>query len=310
MEIIIVFKRLFEYNLGQASRMVQKLEILIASSSPTQVIALGLLTVGLIGVMDHITGFEMAFSIFYLIPVVFVTWFSRQWTGYLICGISAAVWLITDLTSGHAYSFWLIPVWNTVVRLVFFLVAAYLLGQLKQHLKQEELLARTDDLTQVLNTRAFNELTTRMLQLAARHHHPVVLGYIDLDNFKAVNDEFGHSEGDRVLKMAASILTKCVRTTDIVGRLGGDEFAVFMPESDFADAQAAFSRIQLELVQNTAFQGWQIGFSIGIAYFPMAPLTIDEALKIADRLMYRVKASGKNNVLFEEQVSVDQITQQ
>lgn len=146
--------------------------------------------------------------------------------------------------------------------------------------------------------------------MAARYKHPTVLGYIDLDNFKAINDGLGHSEGDRVLQTVASALRRRIRSTDVVGRLGGDEFAVFMPEIDYAGAQKAFDGIREELMQVAASRGWPIGFSIGVAVFPGAIFTIDEAIKLADRLMYRVKGASKNNVIYEEQTVANKDAEQ
>ena len=278
--------------------------------SPSQVIALGLAGVGLVGTIDHLTGYELSFSIFYLVPIALVTWYSQRWAGFSICGVSSIVWLFVDFTSGHTYSYGMIPFWNATVRLLFFLTTAYLLGELKTHLRHEEMLARTDGLTEVLNAHTFKDVTSRLLQLAARHQHPTVLGYIDLDNFKAVNDGSGHSEGDRVLQTVASTLSRRVRSTDVVGRLGGDEFAVFMPETGYAGAQKAFDGIREELIKVAAARGWPIGFSIGVAVFPSALFTIEEAIKIADRLMYRVKEASKNNVIYEEQTAADKDAEQ
>lgn len=276
----------------------------LSRRSAAQVTALGFALVGLVGTIDHLTGYELSFSIFYLLPIVLVTWFVKQRTGFILCGTSAIVWLLVDHTSGHIYSHPMIPIWNAAVRLGFFLVTAYLLGELKTRLRHEEALSKTDHLTQVSNARAFKEVSHRLLQLAVRHRHPAVLGYIDFDNFKAVNDGSGHSEGDRVLQTVASILTRSVRGTDVLGRLGGDEFAVLMPEIGYAAAQTAFARIHQELVEEAAARGWPVGFSIGVAVFPSVPSTIDEALKIAEALMYRAKKAGKNMVIYEEHAGV------
>jgi diguanylate cyclase (GGDEF)-like protein len=208
------------------------------------------------------------------------------------------VWLFVDHTAGHVYGNWYIPVWNTAVRLGFFLVTTFLLDKVKAHLRHEEILARTDGLTRAYNTRAFKEVSDRLLKLAARRRHPVA--YIDIDDFKTVNDEKGHSVGDGLLQKAADTLMRCVRSTDVVGRLGGDEFAVFMPETGLAGARTAFARIHEELVRGTAETGLPVGFSIGVAVFTTVPPELEEALKIADNLMYSVKRSGKNSVVYEE----------
>jgi diguanylate cyclase (GGDEF)-like protein len=272
----------------------------LSGRSPAALAVLGFALVGLVGTIDFLTGYELSLSIFYLLPIVLVTWFANRRTGFVLCGSSAVVWMFVDYAAGHTYSYWLIPVWNAAVRLGFFTITTYLLGELKTHLRKEESLSRTDSLTQILNSRAFTEASHTILQLAARHDHSTVLGYIDIDDFKIVNDQSGHSEGDRVLKSVAHTLSASLRSADIVARVGGDEFAVLMPETESAAAQTAFSRLHRELTQLAEIHRWAIGFSIGVAVFPTAPRSIDEALKVADGLMYRAKKSGKNTIIYEE----------
>lgn len=274
--------------------------------SPVQLFVTGLLLLAGVAALDLATGYELSFSIFYLLPIVLITWYLRTGTGYAFCVAAALIWLLVDSISNHPYSNGLIPIWNTGVRLCFFLVTTSLLAELKIHLEHERNMAKTDGLTGLFNARAFKELSASFLELAARHRHSVALGYIDVDNFKTVNDSLGHSEGDQVLKAVASALAGCVRATDIVGRLGGDEFAVFLPETDAAGARQLFGRMHEELLKTAANGGWPIGFSVGVAVFGDAPAAIDDALKVADGLMYRVKKSGKNNLAYQEQPGLSQ----
>jgi diguanylate cyclase (GGDEF)-like protein len=274
---------------------------LLGGRSPVVVFAVGLALAGLVGALDYFAGIELSLSIFFLMPVGLVAWYAPRWAGFSLCGISALIWLAADFAAGMPYSQWHMSMVNAALRFGFFLAVACLLDLLRTRLRQEEILARTDSLTQVLNGRAFTELSERLLRLAERHQHPVALAYIDIDNFKAVNDTHGHSSGDRVLQTVANLISGCVRSTDIVGRMGGDEFAVLMPETGQAGAKTAFSKIQEELERAATDHNWPIGFSIGVALFPNSPPSLDEALKIADSLMYRVKQTGKNDVLCQEQ---------
>ncbi len=267
------------------------------AAAPAAVTAMGVALVALLGALDHLTGYEISFSVFYLAPIALVTWYARRSHGYALAVISAVVWLTVDLTAGSAYSHWLIPAWNATVRLAFFVITATLLGQLKLRLRIEAALARTDELTQVMNARAAREVISRLLQLGRRHRHPSALGFVDLDNFKAVNDSRGHAEGDRLLQTVAAALRGHVRESDVVGRLGGDEFVVFLPETGLAAARETFAKLHHKLIQCT--RAWPVGFSIGVAVFDQAPDGIDPAFRQADALMYRAKRGGKNRIVCE-----------
>lgn len=252
-----------------------------------------------IGLLDHVTGSEISFSIFYLAPISLASWSLGRVSGQMLAILSAIVWLAVDYTAGNVYSHSLIPLWNGGVRLGFFSIITHLLATLHKSLEREKELARADSLTGLMNTRAFTEHASQFLALAARHGRPTVVGYIDLDNFKTLNDSLGHSEGDRVLKSVAEALRGSFRRSDLLARLGGDEFAVLLPDADFATAQSAFSKSRKHVLEVIASHGWPIGISIGVAVFERVPATVDDALRAADALMYRVKAQGKNETLYE-----------
>ena len=279
--------------------MFKRLLVFLDRLSLVWLVFIGVVADLLIGCLDYLTGHEISFSIFYLLPVATVSWYGGHKSGYLICGLSAAIWLLMDYSGGQQYSYWIIPLWNACVRLLFFVAITYLLCELKLRLKNEALMARTDGLTQIPNRRAFNEVTAKLIQVAKRHAHSVAFTYIDVDNFKELNDTYGHVQGDQVLKSVAASLAQGVRSEDVVGRLGGDEFALFMPEIGFEDVKKSIDRIHKKLLDMVEKNAWPIGFSIGVAVFPTPPASIDAALTIADRLMYRVKKSGKNNVTYE-----------
>ena len=183
-----------------------------------------------------------------------VTWFAPG-AGFFFCGISAVAWLFADYATGHVYSNRLIPFWNAAVRLGFFLLTSFLLAELKRALGKEQALARVDGLTGLLNSRTFKESCRGLILLAARHEHPAAVGYIDLDDFKALNDSSGHAGGDLVLRAVAAALNRAARDTDVVARLGGDEFAVFLPETDAAGARVVFDRIREELAETSPAAG-------------------------------------------------------
>ncbi|HSH70401.1 MAG TPA: GGDEF domain-containing protein, partial [Deferrisomatales bacterium] len=164
----------------------------------------------------------------------------------------------------------------------------------------QEVLAQRDGLTGIMNARAFKQSCDSSFDLASRHGRPLALGYLDLDGFKGVNDSLGHSVGDQVLKAVATALTERLRASDFCARLGGDEFAILLPETDLSGAQKLFTSLRENLSDVASRNRWPVGFSIGVAVFHSPTAHADEAIRCADGLMYKVKNSGKNNILFEE----------
>lgn len=256
--------------------------------------------IALIAVLDVANGYEISTSIFFLIPIAISMWYVSHRAGVIYSILCTALWFLTDtLFTGHVYINPIAPYWNGMARLGIFLITEELFNRLKIHLATEIRLSRTDDLTGLLNVRGFTEQAEILFGLAVRHKRPVVLAYIDLDNFKRVNDNFGHSEGDKVLRVVGENVISSLRVTDVAGRLGGDEFAIVLPETTEEGAKSVLNKLRDTLFQETQKYGWPIGFSVGVVSFSPSTYSLDEAIKMADSLMYKVKTSGKNNILFQ-----------
>ncbi len=177
------------------------------------------------------------------------------------------------------------------------------LEQLANH-EELERLSRTDTLTGLLNRRVFIEEVSRRLIGAERSGHAGALGYIDLDNFKYVNDNLGHQQGDRALVAVADILRSHAGETELAARLGGDEFAFWIEDADEKRATAKAAALRAATVALARYSGdaaHPIGFSIGIAVFePQAGERLDQLMARADEAMYSVKKSGKNGSAIAE----------
>lgn len=278
----------------------QNIGKVLGQRSPGEIRTIAFLLVTVISVIDYFVGYEISTSLFFLLPVALATWYGNSRQGVLFALLSAFIWYSVDTVfSAHPYSHPLIPVWNTGVRLGLFLITIQFLAQLKFQINNEKSLSRTDSLTGVLNGRGFAEVSEKLFELASRHGRPTCLAYIDLDDFKQVNDRLGHSEGDKVLQTVGAVFLKSLRKTEVAGRLGGDEFAIALPETNEAGAQAVFNKLRKNLAMAMRQNNWPIGFSIGVISFDLPPANFDEAVKLADALMYQVKKSGKNNILFE-----------
>ena len=296
-------------------------------SKPFWIVA-GFALIGGVGILDFLTGYELAFSLFYLIPVALIAWLTSRRLGIVVCSgtvfvlyamilkdvlpaalghilvasflslVSAIVWFIADIAAGSLYSHPFIYVWNTLIHLSFFVITALLLSTLRKVLEREREIAHIDYLTGAINSRLFYDFAQMEIDRIQRYEHPFTLAYIDLDNFKVVNDSFGHSVGDQALRTVVSATKKYLRKTDVVARLGGDEFVLLLPETNQESARVVLSKIQSGLLEEMRQNNWPITFSIGVLTCSAAPHTTDELVRMADELMYSVKHNGKNGIKY------------
>ena len=258
----------------------------------------GFALIGGVGILNFLTGFEASLSFFYLIPISLITWLTGRTIGIVASLAGALVWLITDVAVGKSYSQPFIYTWNTLIVLAFFVIVALLLSALKRALEHEKELAYTDYLTGAVNSRFFFDLVEMEIGRLQRYKHPFTIAYVDIDNFKAVNDEFGHTIGDQVLRAVVNQARNHLRKTDVVARLGGDEFAFLLPETNQESAQVAVSKIQRGILEGMHQSNWSITFSVGVLTCLQAPNTTDEIFRMADALMYSVKHDSKNAVKY------------
>ncbi len=263
-----------------------------------RIFLLCLLLVLALGNIDWATGYELSFAIFYLVPIALTAWFVGQESMCFIALTSTIVWLWADLISGHSYSNPLIPSWNASMRLLIFLVIGFSFVKIKSLWQSEKDLARTDYLTGVHNSRYFYELIDMELGRARRFKRPLALAYLDIDDFKKVNDTLSHQEGDRILAQVARTLHKHVRSTDVVARIGGDEFVILFSETSAEQVRVPVERM-LEQLKALAQQGGSgISFSIGVVNVQDIPNSAAPIIRKADQLMYAAKEQGKNLVKY------------
>ena len=164
--------------------------------------------------------------------------------------------------------------------------------------RAEEIAADTDQLTGINNSRRFYaELANEILR-SKRYGHIFSLAYIDVDNFKQINDTLGHPVGDKLLIEISECLLKSLRATDIVSRIGGDEFICLLPEAEQVNAKAAMLKAENILNDSMKKHGWNVSFSIGVITFETLPDDTLEAVKLADDLMYKVKNNSKNAIAY------------
>ncbi|WP_416307179.1 diguanylate cyclase [Neptunicella sp. SCSIO 80796] len=171
--------------------------------------------------------------------------------------------------------------------------------QLRKRNKKLEYLSTHDSLTALVNRNFFEDSVLRELNRSIRHNTSLCLILIDMDNFKSVNDTYGHSVGDRVLIETAQILKKQVRSIDVVGRWGGEEFIILLPDTVLNDATALAKRICKAVASHHIEPVGKMTCSIGVSFFKDGD-SLDTVFVNADRALYQAKEKGKNTVEIQQ----------
>ena len=237
----------------------------------------------------------MRLGILYLVPILLATWYQGLWWGVAFLVGSMLLRIPVELAQQPN-----VTLFSSFINQGSFAAVAGIamaaFRNIRRTQSQLEDLAIHDPLTRVLNARTFSERLGQELRRNRRYGRPLSLLYLDLDDFKVVNDSHGHQTGDAVLRLVAEAIRGAVRQADIVGRLGGDEFAVLMPETGADVAEAAAGRLSKSLRE--AFHGNpSVTASIGIVSCTDAGAGPDDVLHKADRAMYEAKKLGKDRAV-------------
>ena len=260
---------------------------------------LTVLAIFLVGAVDFATGVELRTFPLYYLPIAFAAWyFGRTWTVVAV-GLSTVAWVGSNFLAGLHYSSPAIWLFNTVMLISSFLVVGLLLAELKEALIHEKQLSRLDALTGLMNARAFREEAAPILSVARRKNRPVTVAYIDLDDFKGVNDAHGHHEGDAMLRHVASAIRRCTRISDLAARMGGDEFVLLLPETGAREARVSLDRLGCRLAEVLDSSRHPVTASIGAVVFATVTEGLDAMIHAADRRMYMAKAAGKDRLVIE-----------
>ena len=272
---------------------------------------MGLAVVAIICWFDYATGPDISFSIFYLMPIVATGWWFGSRIAVLTAAAATVAWITADIAAyDHSIS---ISGWNGFTRAVIFISMGFLTARirldqqrlsalaarLEEERAREAELARRDSLTGLPNSRAFMEVLADRIRACRSSGRSICVLYVDVDNFKRVNDSLGHAAGDEALRRVAAALRDTVRADDAVGRLGGDEFAVLAADVP-AELPERIARRLLERIELVArdFPDTGLGASVGVAFLAAPPEDPEEVLRRADSAMYEAKASGKNRIAF------------
>ena len=283
------------------NRMIDVLKIIEHYRNKNRLIifAINIITVFILGFIDFYNGHEIIFSIFYLIIISLSVIFTNITLSIIISLLAAFVGLSVDLSYSQQYTSVIYPIINNTFRLFYYIVHTVLLSKLLYLYQKSRELSLIDPLTKINNSRSFQIQFQHEIDKSNRTKLPLSLVYFDIDNFKFINDNYGHSTGDILLQKITSRILKIIRPMDVFARLGGDEFALLLPETDIENAKPAVKRIQSEVLNIAINNKWPITLSIGVVIFKENTLMIDEMIKIADELMYLVKKESKNNIKYK-----------
>ncbi|MBN1962275.1 MAG: GGDEF domain-containing protein [Deltaproteobacteria bacterium] len=266
-----------------------------------------------IGLIDYKTGPDYGVELFYLVPVVACGIRFGAKSSITMALAASISWLLADVAGHNDNNDYLcISLWNFSTGLILFVSVGVLTARLRSSretltslnerlqrlLADEATLARTDPLTGLQNRRGFREAVELEIARAHRQIRPMCLAYIDIDNFKNINDRHGHAVGDELLAQIATALRETIRAGDLPARLGGDEFGILFIGLSLTDSQNIAERI-LEHIRELAqrFPDCGLGASIGLAYFDNPPDFPDDLLVPADTAMYQAKDNGKAQVV-------------
>jgi diguanylate cyclase (GGDEF)-like protein len=284
------------------SFLVERLKDFLARPArarrPFAVTAGCVLLVCLIGYLDCATGTEARVFPLYYLPIAAGALLVSRAVGLGLAAFSSIFWVLSMYWGGSTWSIGMFT-FNAVTQMASFGLIALLVGSLVRRFEVERDLSRTDALTSLPNGRSFYEIAAVLIAGARRSGRPFTVAYVDLDNFKAVNDSRGHLQGDQALRAVAEVLRHATRASDVAARLGGDEFAVLLPDTGPEPARTVLERLLGMIADAMRQREWPITASIGAVSFPKAPATVEAAVHAADSLMYRVKERGKGQALVE-----------
>lgn len=255
---------------------------------------IGSIIVVFIAICDYKTKEDISFYVFYSIPIFIAAWFIGGWAGITLSVASSLTWGLVDFENHESAP--IVIYIDTLLRVMFFAGMSLLISFLHDAFEREKNSAHTDFLTGLPNRRTFLERISTEIERSKRYNRALTIAYIDLDNFKTLNDRYGHAVGDEALQSIAARLRQNIRASDFVARMGGDEFLLYLPETNGAQAVSSLTHLHDSLNEVTQSQNLPITFSIGAITYNIPKCSAEEMIKAADRIMYSAKNAGKNMI--------------
>ncbi len=255
--------------------------------------------VAVAGFADWLLGPDVPLTLGYLVPIALAAWCFRRSIALACTVVASTTWLIIELLE-HEVSLHLgVHILNFSLQFGLFLAFGRLVFALRDRLLREQQLAYSDSLTGLANRRAFWVALEQEVRRSRRFGAPFSIAYVDVDEFKSINDRCGHECGDQVLQRIGRAIRTSVREVDVAARIGGDEFAVLMPGTPDAGARVVTAKIARVLEAAGLLPGQGVRCSIGCLSVDSAPGSVDELMSRADALMYAAKRRGDGQAQHE-----------
>jgi len=272
---------------------------ILEKRTPKTITKLSFILILMLGVMQYLFGETVTIAPLYIFPILFGSWYGSRTTGMVSAFLSTLVFVVIETAFNRILLAFGELLFFSVPYFTAYMLLAILIINFRDVHRMEVYAADTDNLTGLHSARSFYaELANEMLR-SKRYEHAFSLAYLDVDNFKSINDSLGHATGDRLLKKVANCLVSSLRATDVIARLGGDEYACLLPETNQEEVKLAFLKTVDLLNKGMAKNRWDVSFSIGVMTFENFPEDIKEAIDLADKLMYSVKNDNKDNVAYQ-----------
>jgi diguanylate cyclase (GGDEF)-like protein len=253
--------------------------------------------ISIIFMIDYMTPAECDVSALYGAAIIYASWHGNTKQGLAtaaLCVLTTTyIVLIQNIVFSREIYFYLY-----VLNKIFIMFSLSIaVSWCRRALNTAIATGQTDPLTGIANRRALQERIALEINRSKRNKAIFAFAYIDIDNFKAINDQMGHDVGDAVLVATTRTLCRHLRSSDLAARIGGDEFCILLPDCTRTEGAAVIRRLRQALQGVMAQQQWPVTFSIGLAAFDNVPESVEQVIAEADRLMYAAKRGGKDTVV-------------
>lgn len=274
--------------------MLSRLDDQIGKLPKTALLFFSLVLAISIAFCDYKIKEDISFYVFYSIPIFIASWFVGSLAGIFISLTSSSAWSVVDFSENASSQ--VILYLDSLLRFMFFTAMSIVISSLRKAFEREKNSAHTDFLTGLPNRRTFIERISIEIERAKRYNRALTIAYIDLDNFKTLNDRYGHAVGDEALQKIAVRLRQNIRKSDFVARMGGDEFLLYLPETNGAQAISSLKHLHNSLNEVMPTNAPPITFSIGAITYDIPKCSAEEMIRTADLIMYSAKSAGKNMI--------------